>query len=222
MARQFGHTCAACAATSSGRLRISLATTILHRASWTQSRCAAAAGMLVHVWCTCGAIRGRAVLTCLCWPQMHVVKNKLVDLGLLGADLRVPLILGIWCVLLLSHGCRVKSPRNSMCNLSLHNMRDVHKHFVACTDRQSACAQLSRRICMCREFASTGVTNSVHCCRGGKGQGKSFQTELAMKKLGIEPVIMSAGVCLLCTPCSHSCADSSSRITHFLAMSQDV
>ena len=29
--------------------------------------------------------------------------------------------------------------------------------------------------------------------RGGKGQGKSFQTELAMKKLGIEPVIMSAG-----------------------------
>ena len=38
-----------------------------------------------------------------------------------------------------------------------------------------------------------GVTHACHCCRGGKGQGKSFQTELAMKKLGIEPVIMSAG-----------------------------
>lgn len=36
------------------------------------------------------------------WPQMHVVKNKLVDMGLLGTDLRVPLILGVWCVLLLS------------------------------------------------------------------------------------------------------------------------
>ena len=39
-----------------------------------------------------------------------------------------------------------------------------------------------------------GVTHACHCFRGGKGQGKSFQTELAMKKLGIEPVIMSAGV----------------------------
>ncbi|CAL5221664.1 g3892 [Coccomyxa viridis] len=28
---------------------------------------------------------------------------------------------------------------------------------------------------------------------GGKGQGKSFQTELTFKKLGIEPIIMSAG-----------------------------
>ena len=28
---------------------------------------------------------------------------------------------------------------------------------------------------------------------GGKGQGKSFQTELAFKKLGVEPVVMSAG-----------------------------
>ncbi len=28
--------------------------------------------------------------------QMHIVKNKLVDLGCLGADLRVPLILGVW------------------------------------------------------------------------------------------------------------------------------
>ena len=43
--------------------------------------------------------------------------------------------------------------------------------------------------------ASTACTNPVERCRGGKGQGKSFQTELAMKKLGIEPVIMSAGKC---------------------------
>ncbi|PSC73399.1 ribulose bisphosphate carboxylase oxygenase chloroplastic [Micractinium conductrix] len=28
---------------------------------------------------------------------------------------------------------------------------------------------------------------------GGKGQGKSFQTELCFKKLGVEPIIMSAG-----------------------------
>lgn len=28
---------------------------------------------------------------------------------------------------------------------------------------------------------------------GGKGQGKSFQTELIFKALGIEPIIMSAG-----------------------------
>ena len=28
---------------------------------------------------------------------------------------------------------------------------------------------------------------------GGKGQGKSFQTELAFKKLGVEPIVMSAG-----------------------------
>lgn len=28
---------------------------------------------------------------------------------------------------------------------------------------------------------------------GGKGQGKSFQTELCFKKLGVEPVVMSAG-----------------------------
>ncbi len=27
---------------------------------------------------------------------MHVTKNKLVDLGALGTDLRVPLILGVW------------------------------------------------------------------------------------------------------------------------------
>ena len=35
---------------------------------------------------------------------MHVVKNKLVDVGLLGEDLRVPLILGVWCALLSLHG----------------------------------------------------------------------------------------------------------------------
>ena len=28
---------------------------------------------------------------------------------------------------------------------------------------------------------------------GGKGQGKSFQTELIFQAMGIEPVIMSAG-----------------------------
>lgn len=28
---------------------------------------------------------------------------------------------------------------------------------------------------------------------GGKGQGKSFQTELTFKKMGVEPIIMSAG-----------------------------
>lgn len=28
---------------------------------------------------------------------------------------------------------------------------------------------------------------------GGKGQGKSFQTELIFKAMGIEPIIMSAG-----------------------------
>lgn len=28
---------------------------------------------------------------------------------------------------------------------------------------------------------------------GGKGQGKSFQTELIFQALGVEPVIMSAG-----------------------------
>jgi hypothetical protein len=28
---------------------------------------------------------------------------------------------------------------------------------------------------------------------GGKGQGKSFQLELALKKMGIEPIIVSAG-----------------------------
>jgi hypothetical protein len=28
---------------------------------------------------------------------------------------------------------------------------------------------------------------------GGKGQGKSFQTELIFQTMGIEPVIMSAG-----------------------------
>ena len=28
---------------------------------------------------------------------------------------------------------------------------------------------------------------------GGKGQGKSFQTELAFRKLGVEAVVMSAG-----------------------------
>ena len=28
---------------------------------------------------------------------------------------------------------------------------------------------------------------------GGKGQGKSFQTELCFKKMGVQPVIMSAG-----------------------------
>lgn len=28
---------------------------------------------------------------------------------------------------------------------------------------------------------------------GGKGQGKSFQLELAFKKMGVEPIIMSAG-----------------------------
>lgn len=28
---------------------------------------------------------------------------------------------------------------------------------------------------------------------GGKGQGKSFQTELAFKTMGVEPIVMSAG-----------------------------
>jgi hypothetical protein len=28
---------------------------------------------------------------------------------------------------------------------------------------------------------------------GGKGQGKTFQTELIFKAMGVEPVIMSAG-----------------------------
>lgn len=28
---------------------------------------------------------------------------------------------------------------------------------------------------------------------GGKGQGKSFQTELIFQAMGVEPVIMSAG-----------------------------
>merc|ERR1719313_255700 len=28
---------------------------------------------------------------------------------------------------------------------------------------------------------------------GGKGQGKSFQVELALKKMGVEPVVVSAG-----------------------------
>ena len=28
---------------------------------------------------------------------------------------------------------------------------------------------------------------------GGKGQGKSFQTELIFQAMGIEPVVMSAG-----------------------------
>jgi len=28
---------------------------------------------------------------------------------------------------------------------------------------------------------------------GGKGQGKTFQTELIFKTMGVEPVIMSAG-----------------------------
>lgn len=38
----------------------------------------------------------------------------------------------------------------------------------------------------------------VHACCptgiwGGKGQGKSFQTELIFQAMGVEPVIMSAG-----------------------------
>ena len=45
-----------------------------------------------------------------------------------------------------------------------------------------------------QQLLFTSVTRACQYCRGGKGQGKSFQTELAMKKLGIEPVIMSAGV----------------------------
>lgn len=36
------------------------------------------------------------------------------------------------------------------------------------------------------EFSFTGIW-------GGKGQGKSFQTELIFQTMGIEPVIMSAG-----------------------------
>jgi hypothetical protein len=34
---------------------------------------------------------------------------------------------------------------------------------------------------------------SVAAVWGGKGQGKTFQTELIFKALGIEPIIMSAG-----------------------------
>ena len=93
---------AACAATNSARSRTSSAIITSRRASWTPLRCAALAGTLMHTWWTCPALcQSWAALTCLgCWPQMHVVKNKLVDMGLLGEDLRVPLILGVWCALL--------------------------------------------------------------------------------------------------------------------------
>jgi len=41
---------------------------------------------------------------------------------------------------------------------------------------------------------SHGVSDlSIAGVWGGKGQGKSFQTELIFKAMGIEPIIMSAG-----------------------------
>lgn len=110
---------------------------------------------------------------------MHVVKNKLVDMGLLGEDLRVPLILGVWCALLSFYG--------SVMQIELVGSLLPHSQY----------APNSAGAYACNNKCPAGVPHACHCCRGGKGQGKSFQTELAMKKLGIEPVIMSAGVCPL-------------------------
>lgn len=45
--------------------------------------------------------------------------------------------------------------------------------------------------------SSQAECNFMHAIQtgiwGGKGQGKSFQTELIFQAMGIEPVIMSAG-----------------------------
>ena len=136
--------CAACAATSSAHLHTSSATTTLRRAFWMRSRCGALAGTCMRTWCTVHHL-SRASPTCLArWPQMHVVKNKLVDMGLLGTDLRVPLILGVWCVLLRCYGSPTEKRSSLWQPVTAQELLDI------CSDRQPACTHLSTCVCMCR------------------------------------------------------------------------
>ena len=42
-------------------------------------------------------------------------------------------------------------------------------------------------------MAACGGSSGLLVAAGGKGQGKTFQCSLAYKKLGIAPIVMSAG-----------------------------
>lgn len=99
---------------------------------------------------------------------MHITKNYLAELGVFDPQTKVPLILGaarvgvgVWGrMLLAAGGAALSLAAGAASNRTLRNLRH---HPASPQPRASA--------------PPAGIW-------GGKGQGKSFQTELCFKKLG--------------------------------------
>ena len=86
---------------------------------------------------------------------LHITKNYLIDAGAFDSQTRVPLLLGIWV-------------RVAVGGQAIRTGPAARSEW----HRAGAGLELAR--------AST----LMFCAQGGKGQGKTFQTELAFKKLG--------------------------------------